>query len=167
MSRLWAALRAIVYMTGFVGLWGWAAWKLRALDKYVPVHFPAWLIAPGVVLILAGAALGLATTGLFIIEGRGTPAPFDPPKKFVPRGPYTLVRNPMYVGGIWLLLGFGLYLASASITLLGLAAFLLVHIFVVAAEEPGLRKRFGRDYEEYCKAVPRWIPRLTRRPGNN
>jgi protein-S-isoprenylcysteine O-methyltransferase Ste14 len=88
-------------MTGFLGLWGWAAWKLRALDKYIPIRFPAWLIAPGVVLILEGAALGLATAGLFIIEGRGTPAPFDPPKKFVPRGPYRLVRNPMYVGGIW------------------------------------------------------------------
>jgi protein-S-isoprenylcysteine O-methyltransferase Ste14 len=147
-------------MTGFLGLWAWVAWKLRALDKYVPVRFPAWLAAPGVVLILAGAALAIAIAGLFIIEGRGTPAPFDPPRKFVPRGPYKLVRNPMYVGGISLLLGSGLYLASPAITLLAAAAVLLVHIFVVAVEEPGLRKRFGREYEDYCQAVPRWIPRL-------
>jgi protein-S-isoprenylcysteine O-methyltransferase Ste14 len=112
------------------------------------------------VLIVAGAALGLATAGLFVFEGRGTPAPFDPPRKFVPRGPYRLVRNPMYVGGICLLLGFGFYLASAAITLLGLAAFLLIHTLVVATEEPSLRKRFGQEYEDYCRTVPRWIPRL-------
>jgi len=166
MSRLWVALRAIVYATGFLTLWGWAAWRLRALDQLVPVRLPAWLMVPGIVLILAGAALGLATVGLFIIAGRGTPAPFDPPKVFVPRGPYRFVRNPMYVGGILMLLGFGLYFDSATITLLGLAAFLLVHTFVVVVEEPGLRTRFGRDYEEYCKTVPRWVPRLppTQRP---
>jgi protein-S-isoprenylcysteine O-methyltransferase Ste14 len=159
-SRFLVTLRAIIYMTGFLGLWAWAAWKLRALDKFIPVRLPAWSIAPGLVLILAGAALGLATAGLFVFEGRGTPAPFDPPRKFVPRGPYRLVRNPMYVGGICLLLGFGFHLASAAITLLGLAAFLLVHTLVVAAEEPGLRKRFGQEYDDYCRTVPRWIPRL-------
>jgi protein-S-isoprenylcysteine O-methyltransferase Ste14 len=160
MIQLWVTLRTIVYATGFVGLWSWLAWELHGLDKYIPVRFPAWLMAPGIVLILAGAVLAASTIGLFITVGHGTPAPFDPPKQFIPRGPYKLMRNPMYVGGITMMIGIGLYLPSTAIALLGLAAFLLVHTFVLVVEEPGLRKRFGRDYESYCQAVPRWIPRL-------
>jgi protein-S-isoprenylcysteine O-methyltransferase Ste14 len=99
------------------------------------------------------------------LEGRGTPAVFDPPKKFVPHGPYRVVRNPMYIGGVSMLLGWGLYLTSVAMTLFALVAFLIIHIFVLCAEEPGLRKRFGREYENYCHAVPRWIPHLMlRRP---
>jgi protein-S-isoprenylcysteine O-methyltransferase Ste14 len=162
MSRLWIALRAIVYATGFLALWAWAAFQCRLLDKYISFRIPRWLFAPAVVLILAGAALALSTVVLFIVAGQGTPAVFDPPRKFVPHGPYRLVRNPMYVGGIAVLLGFGLYLRSASITLFALVTFLIVHTFVVLAEEPGLRKKFGQEYEDYCRAVPRWIPRFTR-----
>jgi protein-S-isoprenylcysteine O-methyltransferase Ste14 len=163
MNRLWIALRSIVYVPLFLALWGWVALMSRALDKYLPFRIPGWLIAPGVVLFLAGAALALTTIVYFILEGRGTPAIFDPPKRFVPHGPYRLVRNPMYIGGAAMLLGLGLYLTSAAMALFALVAVLLFHTYVVFAEEPGLRKRFGREYEDYCRAVPRWLPRLTHR----
>jgi len=161
MSRLWIALRSIVYASLFLAAWGWVALTCRALDKYIPIRVPGWLISPGVALFLVGAALALTTVGFFVWEGRGTPAVFDPPRRFVPHGPYRLVRNPMYVGGISMLLGLGLYLRSISMALFALVAFLLIHTFVVLAEEPGLRKRFGHEYEDYCRTVPRWIPRLT------
>ncbi len=61
-----------------------------------------------------------------------------------------------------MLLGLGLYLRSLAMTLYAVGAFLLIHTFVVLAEEAGLRKRFGQEYEDYCRVVPRWIPRLTR-----
>jgi protein-S-isoprenylcysteine O-methyltransferase Ste14 len=61
----------------------------------------------------------------------------------------------MYIGGVSMLLGWGLYLASVSMALFALVAFLLIHTFVVLAEEPGLRKRFGQEYEDYCKTVSR------------
>jgi protein-S-isoprenylcysteine O-methyltransferase Ste14 len=163
MSRFWIALRAIFYATLFLAVWGWIAWRCRALDKYIPLRLPGWLMIPGAVLFLVGAALGLTTIGLFILEGRGTPAVFDPPKRFVPLGPYRLVRNPMYVGGVSMLLGLGFYLASVSMAFFALVAFLIIHTFVVLAEEPGLRKRFGQEYEDYCRVVPRWIPRITDR----
>ncbi len=163
MSRLWIALRSIVYATLFLAAWGSVELLCRALDRYIPLRIPGWLIAPGVALFLAGAALALTTIGFFIFEGRGTPAVFDPPKRFVPHGPYRLVRNPMYVGGVSMLLGLGLYLTSVSMALYALVAFLLIHTFVVFAEEPGLRRRFGQEYEDYCHAVPRWIPRFTHR----
>jgi protein-S-isoprenylcysteine O-methyltransferase Ste14 len=39
------------------------------------------------------------------------------------------------------------------------AWFVLAHAFVLLVEEPGLRRRFGEAYEQYCARVPRWIPR--------
>jgi protein-S-isoprenylcysteine O-methyltransferase Ste14 len=164
MSRAWIALRSIVYASLFITAWGWVALQCRALDKYLPRPIPGWLGAPGIVLMAAGAALGLTTIGFFIFEGRGTPAVFDPPTRFVPHGPYRFVRNPMYVGGVAILLGWGLYLKSIGMVLYGAGMFLVVHTFVVFVEEPGMRKRFGQEYEDFLRVVPRWIPRLTRPP---
>jgi len=163
MSRLWAALRSIVYVPLFLAAWASVALMCRALDKYIPLRIPVWLVIPGVVLGAVGAALALTTIAYFILEGRGTPAVFDPPKRFVPHGPYRHVRNPMYTGGVSTLLGWGLYLRSVSMVLYAFVVFLLIHTFVVFAEEPGLRKRFGQEYEDYCKSVPRWVPRFTPR----
>ena len=118
MSRLWIALRSIVYAALFLAAWGTVALMCRAVDKYIPLRVPGWLFAPGVALFLAGAALALTTIGFFIFEGRGTPAVFDPPRRFVPHGPYRLVRNPMYIGGVSMLLGWGFYLTSISMVLL-------------------------------------------------
>ena len=163
MNRLWIALRSIVYASLFLIPWAWVALKSRALDKHIPLTIPAGSMLPGIVLGVAGAALALSTIAFFIFEGRGTPAVFDPPKKFVPHGPYRLVRNPMYIGGVSTLAGWGLYARSVSMVLYAIVAFLLCHTFVVFAEEPGLRRRFGQEYVDYCKAVPRWIPRIGRR----
>jgi len=162
MSRLWIAVRSIIYASLFLAAWGGIALECRALDKHIPLRVPGGLVVPGVLLGLAGATLSLSTIVLFIFQGRGTPAVFDPPRRFVPQGPYRFVRNPMYIGGVSMLLGLGLYLRSLAMTLYAMGAFLLIHTFVVLAEEAGLRKRFGQEYEDYCRVVPRWIPRLTR-----
>lgn len=106
-----------------------------------------------------GAILVLACAGVFIIRGRGTPAIFDAPRAFVAVGPYRYVRNPMYIGGLMLLFGLGLYLGSVAILLLALLLSCLVHIFVLFYEEPTLMRHFGRSYEEYLRSVRRWIPR--------
>lgn len=160
MNRVWIALRTLVYAPLFLAAWAAVAWLCRGLDKYLRITIPVRLAVPGMVLGIAGAALAFTTVGLFVVQGFGTPALFDPPKKFVPRGPYRLVRNPMYIGGVSMLLGWGLWVHSISMVLYALVVFLIVHAFVVLAEEPGLRKRFGQEYEDYCKTVPRWVPHL-------
>ena len=81
-------------------------------------------------------------------RGRGTPAPFDPPKVFVASGPEPYVRNPMYVGAVLALMGGGLAARSASVVALGVAFWLLSHVLVVLVEEPDLVKRFGDLYAE-------------------
>lgn len=114
-------------------------------------------ILGGVVLAL-GAAFVLETTTRFALQGRGTPAPWAPPERFVVRGSYRLVRNPMYVGVIALIVGQALLLGREVLFAWAAVAWLLFHLFVVLEEEPGLRRRFGADYEEYCARVPRWLP---------
>jgi protein-S-isoprenylcysteine O-methyltransferase Ste14 len=96
---------------------------------------------------------------VFVVRGRGTAAPFDPPQRFVAIGPYKFVRNPMYIGGLAMLLGFGLYLRALSV--LGFTAMVgfVLHLFVLYFEEPDLERRFGSSYLDYRKRVDRWIPR--------
>ena len=152
------ALKTLIYMTGFVLFWGWIALSVRSFDRSVGFRLAAWSAWVVIVVAVAGAILALICAGVFVIRGRGTPAPFDPPEEFVALGPYKYVRNPMYVGGLALLIGFGLYLRSVSILILAVGLFLLVHSFVVFFEEPQLQKRFGATYEKYRQDVPRWIP---------
>jgi protein-S-isoprenylcysteine O-methyltransferase Ste14 len=107
----------------------------------------------------SGAALALACILTFAFVGRGTPAPFDPPRRLVVRGPYRFVRNPMYLGAGLALTGAALF--YQSLPLLGYAAvFLLIcHVFVMLYEEPVLRRTFERDYEAYCRRAGRWWPK--------
>jgi len=170
MKGLPVVLRAAVYMTGFVLFFAWLALRVRPLDRFLPVSLPAGVEAVGIVLMLAGGVLGLVCAGTFVARGKGTPAPFDPPTEFVAVGPYCYVRNPMYVGGLFLLAGFGLYERSASILLMALALLGVVHLMVVFYEEPALRRLFGASYEEYCRTTRRWLPapaaRAGKPPGN-
>jgi protein-S-isoprenylcysteine O-methyltransferase Ste14 len=94
--------------------------------------------------------------------GHGTPAPIAPPKRLVVVGFYRYVRNPMYVGffvgwvGLWMVFGRAnlLSIAAAAVVVLGTVLFVRVY------EEPTLRQMFGAEYEEYCRNVRRWVPRM-------
>jgi protein-S-isoprenylcysteine O-methyltransferase Ste14 len=116
----------------------------------------------GLVPCVAGAVLMLLCIWDFGAIGRGTPAPFDPPRRLVNRGTYAYVRNPMYLGMALFLTGEALLLAEPRIAIFVYAAALIVivNLFVLFYEEPTLRKKFGADYETYCAHVRRWVPRL-------
>ena len=124
------------------------------------------LFAPGAVSYLAlplwltGAAGMLWCFWNFLVNGRGTPAPFDPPKQLVAVGLYRLIRNPMYVAGLIALSGWILWSPSLPLVVAPILFFTAAHLFVTLYEEPTLRKKFGAAYEDYCQRVPRWIPRL-------
>ena len=117
----------------------------------------------GMLITTGGGVLALWCIVSFAVVGRGTPAPFDPPRRLVVRGPYAVVRNPMYIGAGLALAGASLF--YSSLVLLGYAAaFLLTtHLFVVLYEEPTLRRTFGTDYDAYCQQVRRWWPRMSKR----
>jgi protein-S-isoprenylcysteine O-methyltransferase Ste14 len=149
MRTLFLALRALIYITGFILLFGWIALAVRTFDQSLAIALPAWTKTVGVVCMVVGGALVIACGGIFVLRGRGTPAIFDPPKEFVAVGPYKYVRNPMYIGGVILIVGFGLYQRSVSILLLSLVLAFLIHFFVLFVEENGLEKRFDSSYLEY------------------
>jgi protein-S-isoprenylcysteine O-methyltransferase Ste14 len=112
----------------------------------------------GVALMVAGTALVLETTTRFALHGRGTPAPWAPPERFVERGSYRFVRSPMYLGVLLLIVGQGLLLGREILYVWALAAWLLFTTFLVVYEEPQLERRFGADYEDYKRRVGRWLP---------
>jgi protein-S-isoprenylcysteine O-methyltransferase Ste14 len=154
-------IRNLVFTVVVPGLGGaWVpAWLLtRDGGTAVPV---AWEAVP---VIAAGAALYLWCAWNFAAVGRGTPGPWDAPRRVVAYGPYRWVRNPIYLAALLVVLGeAGLF---GSLRLLADAGVLAAcfHVFVTGYEEPALRRRFGPAYLAYRHAVPRWIPR---RPSGN
>ncbi len=115
-------------------------------------------------LLCAAAGIGLAgwSMVLFRGRGRGTPAPWDPPRNLVVEGPYRYVRNPMITGVLLILAAEALLLRSRGLAVWGAVFFIGNMFYFPLVEEPGLVKRFGNDYRTYADHVPRWIPR--RRP---
>jgi protein-S-isoprenylcysteine O-methyltransferase Ste14 len=153
-------IRAIVYGTCFIAFLLILV-PARLLDRSGIARSPSLgaieLVGAGAALLGAFVALWCILT--FVFVGRGTPAPFDPPRRLVVRGPYRFVRNPMYLGA-------GLALAGAavvyhSLLLFGYLALLagVVQAMVVWYEEPTLGRLFGADYQDYRRQVHRWVPR--------
>lgn len=82
-------------------------------------------------------------------------------QQLVNHGPYTFCRNPLYVGTFMMMMSESLFLKSITFAAATLILFVFYHLAVVPVEENVLRARFGREYEDYCDAVPRWCPRRT------
>lgn len=119
----------------------------------------------GAVLFASGLGVAVYCSGLFARLGRGTPVPFDPPTNLVVSGLYRHSRNPIYVADVMILLGIFLLSGELALLLYALGVGLFLQIFIVALEEPQLRRRFGAPYDEYTQRVPRWLGRSTWRTG--
>lgn len=132
--------------------------QLPEAGRFSPFWLPGWLLALPLLLGIAG---GVKLSWDFISLGDGTPNPLDPPKRLVVTSLYRFVRNPGYLALVPILVSEALYFGSASLLLYTLVVMGWAHVFVVRVEEPGLRTRFGDEYDRFCAAVPRWIPRLT------
>ena len=157
---MFVAARAVIYATLFIGLLVIfvPARVLSSSGVVAPKTIGPWQGA-GMLVAAAGAALAVWCIATFALVGKGTPAPFDPPRRLVVRGPYHVVRNPMYIGAGLAMTGAAVYYQSVAL-LAYVGVFMLVsHLFVAAYEEPTLRRTFGKDYEAYCKKVGRWWPK--------
>lgn len=154
-------IASLIVGAAFLGLWFWLlpAWLGFRVDLSGAARW-RWLAAIPSAL---GFAVALRCMWDFGCSGRGTPAPMAPPQRLVVVGFYRYVRNPMYSGffagwlGLWIIFG----QANRTALIVAAAMVLTVVVFVMAYEEPTLRRKFGADYEEYCRNVPRWIPRLS------
>jgi protein-S-isoprenylcysteine O-methyltransferase Ste14 len=153
----WPVLIAsLAASAGFFALWFWLlpVWLGFTIETAVAVRWRWLAVLPSVM----GFAVALRCVWDFGKTGHGTPAPLAPPRKLVVVGFYRYVRNPMYLGFIPGWIGLWIVFGKANTTAVGVV--LAVALFVVLYEEPTLRRKFGAEYEEYCRNVPRWIPRL-------
>ena len=160
MKRTSAALGSVVFLLvtpGTVcGLVPLAITGWRRPDDPVP-----WVDAVAWVLVVAGAAvLGHAFVA-FAWRGRGTPSPTAPTERLVVEGAYRYVRNPMYVAVLAVVSGQALLFASWGLLVYLVVLALTIGVFVRTYEEPTLREAYGETYEEFCRGVPRWLPRPT------
>ena len=159
--------RTVTYASLFIGLL--LVFLPSRLLSWSGVARPAVLgaaQAAGMLVAAVGAVVALWCVFAFALIGKGTPAPFDPPRRLVIAGPYRFVRNPMYLGAVTALFGVALFYESAIVAAYAVGFLLVCHVFVLAYEEPTLRRLFGSDYDAYRRRVHRWVPGRSGIRGN-
>jgi protein-S-isoprenylcysteine O-methyltransferase Ste14 len=151
--------RAITYSTLFIGfvLVFLPARALSVAGVTRPIAFGAAQLS-GTIVCAIGMSVAIWCILTFALVGRGTPAPFDPPRRLVVRGPYRYVRNPMYLGAGLALAGAALFYETRVLWIYAGGFFAATHFLVVLYEEPTLRRTFGDEYGAYCRRVHRWSP---------
>ncbi|MCK4910865.1 MAG: isoprenylcysteine carboxylmethyltransferase family protein [Thermodesulfovibrionales bacterium] len=157
------ALKAIVVLPGTALIYvpaGLVWLSMGTSLAPVPPGITSPGFAAGLLLALAGLALMVSTVRLFLRYGDGTPAPWEPPRKLVIRGPYRHVRNPMLTGVICFQFAEALLIGSWPLAIWGAVFAAANALYFPLVEEKGLENRFGSEYLEYKRNVPRWVPRL-------
>ncbi len=154
------ALRNLLFTFVVPGLGGvYAPWWILTHDGTTS-HPLVW---PALAVIAVGTALYFWCLWEFAAVGRGTPGPWDAPRRVVADGPYRWVRNPIYIAALLVVVGEAWLFLSLPLLLYAGALAVSVHLFVIGYEEPTLRRRFGDEYAAYQRHVRRWIPRPPRR----
>ena len=160
LSPAWLAARSLLWTILLPGFFaGYVPWRFVGLGQIRLEE-----LNPTSLLSLMCIGLGVVLLAACIVEfarsGRGTLSPIDPPRHLVIRGLYKYVRNPMYLSVTTIVLGEVLLTRSLALALYWAIWFVAVNLFVMGYEEPTLRRRFGRSYDEYTEHVGRWVPRF-------
>jgi protein-S-isoprenylcysteine O-methyltransferase Ste14 len=162
MMRAYATLGTVCFLFVAPGtVAGLIPWWISRWQMQAPLFGFSAIRVVGVLLIVLGIPLVLESFARFALKGLGTPAPVLPTRHLVTSGFYRYVRNPMYIGVFAVIVGQGLLLGNVTLLWYGVAVGMGFHVFVLAYEEPTLRRTFGEEYETFCANVPRWIPRLS------
>jgi protein-S-isoprenylcysteine O-methyltransferase Ste14 len=140
-----------------------------ALPGIVAIIVPLWIATSGasrpafnpvcLPVLVVGIFLLLWCVRDFYVAGRGTLAPWSPPKHLVIVGLYRFSRNPMYIAVILILSGWAIGFSSPGLALYAVAVVILFHLRVIFHEEPWLESKFGEGWVRYRADVPRWIGR--------
>ena len=132
----------------------------RSIEREFTFRLDVLSILGCMVMLLGATGLGI-TISMFIRIGKGTLAPWSPTRKLVTGSLYAYVRNPMITSVLTGLLGESLFFHSVRIFAWAGIFLVINSVYFVLVEEPGLASRFGDEYLEYKRNVPRWIPRWT------
>lgn len=152
----------VFWVAFFVAVAGAIAWAERRLNLAAPWLDQAWITVGGVVLTVAGSALGYTSMRVMSRSGLGTPLPSAHASLMVTTGPYAWVRNPMATAGALQTLGVGAILGSWAVWCGALLGGAFWHLVIRPVEEDDLAARFGSDYDTYRRDVALWVPRRLR-----
>ncbi len=159
-SLLWPTLGTVVFVIlapgSVVVLLPYLISHWTVADPFLGLGLVRWI---GALLLLLGLPVFIDFLVRFVRDGRGTPAPVAEPERLVVTGAFRSVRNPGYVAVLAMITGQALIFGSTALLGYTAAVALAFHLFVVLYEEPHLRRKFGSDYQDYCRRVPRWLPR--------
>jgi protein-S-isoprenylcysteine O-methyltransferase Ste14 len=164
-SSIWLAVRSVIWAIVFPGMVaGYIPWRFfgvggATFDGTSPGH------VFGLACITAGASMLAWCIFEFARRGRGTLSVFDPTSRLVVHGLYRYVRNPMYLSVTMIVLGEAVVAGSKPLAIYWAVFFAAANVFVIAYEEPDLRRKFGASYDEYTRRVGRWIPSLNEHDG--
>jgi protein-S-isoprenylcysteine O-methyltransferase Ste14 len=143
-----------------------AIFAFLALPGVIAFIVPGLILRPGhgatfhwigVIPVAIGTLLLLWCVRDFYVAGRGTLAPWTPPKRLVAVGLYRFSRNPMYIAVISVLIGWAVMFQTVALLVYGVAVTIAFHLRVIFAEEPWLARTHGKQWEEYRSRVPRWL----------
>jgi protein-S-isoprenylcysteine O-methyltransferase Ste14/pimeloyl-ACP methyl ester carboxylesterase len=151
-------LRALLAFLALPGLVAFAIPLLIAWPRAREGSFNALAL----ILLVPGTTLLLWCVRDFLVSGKGTLAPWDPPRNLVVSGPYRYSRNPMYVGVSLVLWGWAIAFGSWALVLYALIVMVAFHVRVLVNEEPYLARTHGRRWDDYRARVPRWMFRSRR-----
>lgn len=155
-SRL-LALRALAAVAALPGIVAFAVPIVLARSAGGPPF--SWL---GLVALVPGIALLAWCVREFAVAGRGTLAPWDPPRRLVTTGAYAISRNPIYLAVALILLGWAIGFRSWRVLVYALAVMAAFHIHVVFVEEPRLARTHREHWHRYAARTPRWCFRTKR-----
>jgi protein-S-isoprenylcysteine O-methyltransferase Ste14 len=151
---------AILPFTVTVVIPSWLARRFHVTFTMPTTALEMVLLLLGAASLGAGLLLFAASLRQFAVRGKGTLAPWDPPKHLVVEGPYRYVRNPMISGVLFVLVSEALVWRSSPHAWWAVL-FLVVNLtYIPLVEEPQLAARFGASYGEYRRHVRRLLPRL-------
>lgn len=152
-------LRATAYAIFILGvLLLYLPWQVLRLDTVIADSLGTICTYSGAIGFVIGAVLAFSGAYYLVRRGEGTPLPLDPPHRMVVAGPYAHIQHPIFLGVLAMAFGEALWFRSPSLIVYALLLTVLINLYVVYIEEPGLEKRFGQDYHAYRNAVPRWFP---------
>lgn len=135
-----------------------------ALQLAVPLSFPRGSFTPafitgGAIFIIVGATLVVLARRQFAQQGQPTD-PGHPTSKLVTAGIFSISRNPLYLGGVCILVGIALAFNLPWMLVLLPPAIAACHYMLIAPEERYLAAKFGKEYEVYAASVRRWMGRI-------
>jgi protein-S-isoprenylcysteine O-methyltransferase Ste14 len=139
-----------------------AAGLMWVLDHWMPLA--QWIAPPlnllGALVVVAGIAIDVAAFVRFR-NAETTVNPLYPSKasRLVTDGVFRVSRNPMYLGLLLLLIGWGIWLGSASPWLVPPLFVIVLTVVQIIPEEQALSRNFGEEYVSYRRSVARWIGR--------